>query len=88
MTRDYDIREGLDGRDDAKEHVIFSNPSKLFGKRIGMACYNFTQNSGEPTNKFKMALVNRHGQQLEPKGTELKHEPWMVCPPSNKSRSE
>ena len=61
MKRDYDIRNGKDGRKDAVEHVIFSDPSKLFGKRIGMACYNYRQGSDLPENKFWMALVNQFG---------------------------
>ena len=41
MKRDHDIKAGEDGRTDAFEHVIFTNPSKLFGKSIGMSVYNY-----------------------------------------------
>ena len=41
MKRDRDIKSGKDGRNDAYEHVYFKNPSKIYGKKIGMAVYNF-----------------------------------------------
>ena len=41
MKRDYDVKTGEDGRDDAFEHVIFRNPSKMYGKTIGMCVHNF-----------------------------------------------
>jgi hypothetical protein len=41
MKRDYDISTGEDGRADVFEHVYFKDPTKIFGKTIGMAVYNF-----------------------------------------------
>ena len=41
MKRDHDIKTGPDDRIDAFEHVYFNHPSKLYGKTIGMAVYNF-----------------------------------------------
>ena len=42
MKRDYDIRSGEDGRTGVFEHVYFKDPSKIYGKTIGMAVFNFT----------------------------------------------
>ena len=77
MIRDYDIRQGDDGRKDAIEHVIFTDPSLLFGKEIGMACYNYKQKSEKACNEFKMALINQHGVQLYP--TDEDDTSWMFC---------
>ena len=84
MIRDYDIRTGEDGRKNAIEHVIFTDPSLLYGKEIGMACYNYKQKSNMARNEFKMALINQHGVQLYP--TEQDDTSWMFC--VNQSREE
>ena len=66
MVRDHDIRTGEDGRTGVFEHVYFNKPEQLFGKEIGMRVYNYTQRSSLARNDFKMALFNKHGQQLYP----------------------
>ena len=82
MKRDYDIRTGVDDREpEAVEHVIFSNPRKLLGKEIGMACYNWSQSSSRPRNDFKMAFVNEHKSVIYPyEVDDVTHdETWMYC---------
>ena len=66
MKRDKDITQGQDGRTDAFEHVYFSDPERLYGKRIGMAVHNYSQSSSRPQNDFRLALFNRYGYQLFP----------------------
>ena len=80
MKRDHDIKAGEDGRTDAFEHVIFSNPPKMYGKSISMAVFNSWQWSNKLQNDFTIALFNQWGYQLFPnKGSlEITHDPtWM-----------
>ena len=73
----------------AIESVIFKNPSKMFGKRIGMAVYNAKQNSKIYKNSFKLAITNSHGYQLYPAGQqEMVTEDWMYCTAEDGSKSE
>ena len=61
-TKSEEPREG----GAAIELVSFKDPSKLFGKKIGMAVYNTEQNSSADRNTFKIALTNAYGYQLFP----------------------
>ena len=40
MERDKDVKCGKDGRN-VFEHVYFKDPSKIYGKTIGMSVFNF-----------------------------------------------
>jgi len=42
MKRDHDIRTGDDGRTGVFEHVYFNDPTRIYGKTIGMAVHNWT----------------------------------------------
>ena len=62
MNREENIEKGPDGSTINRiVRVVFGNPGKLFGKEIGMACYNKKQGDPDSGNKFKMAFLNRHG---------------------------
>ena len=42
MFRDHDIRNGEDGREAVFEHAYFKDPSRIYGKSIGMAVFNYS----------------------------------------------
>ena len=41
MNRDHDMKTGEDGRTGVFEHIYFNDPKQLYGKKIGMAVYNY-----------------------------------------------
>lgn len=59
MYRDFDRREGEDGRT-VIEHVYFKNPDKIINKTIGMCVHNYSNKTNLNRNDFKLCIFNRY----------------------------